>query len=91
MKLAVIGTGNMGGAIARGLIASGSWQVGDLICTAKTDSGIARIQATLPGVQATRDNRQAAAEADIILLALRRCVAVLDRWVLKLVGFCWMK
>lgn len=71
MKLAVIGTGNMGGAIARGLIASGSWQAGDLICTVKTDSGLARLQATLPGVQSTKDNRQAAAEADIILLAVK--------------------
>ena len=64
MKLAIIGTGNMGGAIARGLIASDSWQAADLICTAKTDSSISRIQATLPGVQATRENRMAASEAD---------------------------
>lgn len=71
MKLAIIGTGNMGGAIARGLIASGTWQAADLICTAKSDSGLARIQATLPGVQATRDNRLAAREADIIILAVK--------------------
>lgn len=71
MKLSIIGTGNMGGAIARGLIASGTWQAADLICTAKSDSGIARIQATLPGVQATRDNRLAAREADIVLLAVK--------------------
>lgn len=61
----------MGGAIARGLIASGTWQAADLICTAKSDSGIARIQATLPGVQATRDNRLAASEADIVILAVK--------------------
>lgn len=61
----------MGGAIARGLIASGTWQTADLICTAKSDSGIARIQATLPGVQATRENRLAAREADIIILAVK--------------------
>ena len=71
MKLAIIGTGNMGGAIARGLIASGTWQTADLICTAKTDSGLARIQASLPGVQATRDNRLAASKADIIILAVK--------------------
>ncbi len=61
----------MGGAIARGLIASGTWQAADLICTAKTDSGIARIQATLPGVLATRDNQLAAREADIVILAVK--------------------
>ena len=71
MKLAIIGTGNMGGAIARGLISAGTWRAGDLICTAKTDASLARIQATLPGVQTTRDNRQAASEADIILLAVK--------------------
>ena len=61
----------MGGAIARGLIASGTWQAADLICTAKSDSGLARIQATLPGVQASRDNRLAAREADVIILAVK--------------------
>ena len=61
----------MGGAIARGLIASGSWQAADLICTAKSDSGLARIHASLPGVQATRDNPLAASEADIIILAVK--------------------
>ena len=71
MKLAIIGTGNMGGAIARGLIASASWQASDLICTAKTDAGLSRIRTTLPGVQATQDNKQAASGADIILLAVK--------------------
>ncbi len=71
MKLAIIGTGNMGGAIARGLIASGSWQAADLVCTAKTDSSIARILATLPGVQASRNNRLAARGADIVILAVK--------------------
>ncbi len=71
MKLAIIGTGNMGGAIARGLIASGTWQASDLICTAKSDSGLVRIQSALPGVQASRDNRLAAREADIIILAVK--------------------
>ena len=61
----------MRGAIARGLIASRTWQAADLICTAKSDSGIARIQATLPGVQASRDNRLAAREADIIILTIK--------------------
>ena len=71
MKLAIIGTGNMGGAIARGLIAAGTWQATNLICTAKSDEGLERIQSTLPGVEATKDNRQAAAGADIILLAVK--------------------
>ena len=71
MKLAIIGTGNMGGAIARGLIASGAWEAGNISCTVKTAAGLARIQAVLPGVQATTDNRQAASEADIILLAVK--------------------
>ena len=71
MKLAIIGTGNMGGAIARGLIDSGTWEAGNISCTVKTAAGLARIQASLPGVQATTDNRQAASMADIILLAVK--------------------
>ena len=58
MKLAIIGTGNMGGAIARGLIASGTWQAGNLICTAGSDAGLERVQSSLPGVLVSRDNRQ---------------------------------
>lgn len=71
MKLAIIGTGNMGGAIASGLIASGSWEAANLTCTTKTEHSRARLQALLPGVQATTDNRRAASEADIILLAVK--------------------
>ena len=71
MKLAIIGTGNMGGAIARGLIAAGAWDAGNLICTAKTDAGMARLQASLTGVQATKNNHEAASKADIILLAVK--------------------
>ena len=71
MKLAIIGAGNMGSAIARGLIASGTWQAANLICTVKSNAGLARVQSSLPGVLVSRDNRQAAAEADIILLAVK--------------------
>ena len=71
MKLAIIGTGNMGGALARGLIASGTWRAGNLICTTGSDAGLERVQSSLPGVLVSRDNRQAAAEADMILLAVK--------------------
>ena len=69
MKLAIIGTGNMGGAIARGLLASDSWQAEDILCTARTDSTLEALSAQ--GLHATTDNGAAASQADIVLLAVK--------------------
>ena len=43
MTIAIIGTGNMGGAIMRGLIKSGTCRPEDFICTAKTDATLDKI------------------------------------------------
>lgn len=71
MTIAIIGTGNMGGAIARGLIRSGMCKPEDIICTAKSDATLDKLRSYNEALQLTRDNREAANKADIIILAVK--------------------
>lgn len=71
MKIAIIGTGNMGGAIMRGLIKSGTCRPEDFICTAKSETTLDKIRAYNPNIRTSHDNASAVAEADIIVLAVK--------------------
>ena len=71
MKIAIIGSGNMGGAIARGLLSSGIANPADLACSAKTDRNLASLRQEFPGVVTTFDNKEAVEDADIIILAVK--------------------
>ena len=71
MKIAIIGTGNMGGAIMRGLIKSGICRPEEFICTARTETTLDKIRGYAPGIRTTKDNASAVAEADIIVLAVK--------------------
>ena len=71
MRIAIIGTGNMGGAIVHGLIQSAACRPEDIICTAKSESTLQRIRLRYPSSQVTKDNVIAASEADIIILAVK--------------------
>ena len=71
MKVAIIGAGNMGGAIAAGLAKGKLVQSSDIICTARTQATLNKIKAIDPEIVATNDNAFAAKEADIIILAVK--------------------
>ena len=71
MKIAIIGTGNMGGAIMRGLIKSGICRPEEFICTARTETTLDKIRGYAPGIRTTRDNASAVSEADIIILSVK--------------------
>lgn len=71
MTIAIIGTGNMGGAIMRGLIKSGICRPEEFICTARTETTLDKIHGYAPGIRTTRDNASAVSEADIIILAVK--------------------
>lgn len=68
-RLAFIGAGMMGEALARGLIASG-WEPGDLVLADVRPERVEEISSTL-GAQATTDPVRAAASADGVLLAVK--------------------
>ena len=69
MKIAVIGAGNMGGALIKGWAKAGL--TADLIITAQTQETLNRYTQVYPGIASTLDNVVAAAEADIVVLAVK--------------------
>ena len=71
MKIAIIGTGNMGGAIMRGLIKSGTCRPEEFICTARSEATLDKIRGYAPSIGTSHDNASAVAEADIIIWAVK--------------------
>ena len=56
MKIAILGAGNMGSAIACGLVRSGKFQAEEIVCTARTETTLERLRTQCPGVRTTTDN-----------------------------------
>lgn len=75
MKTAVIGSGNMGGAIARGLVRGAVISAADLICTARTEATLEKMKQFDSEISVTTDNARAAAQADILILAVKPWLA----------------
>ena len=71
MTIAIIGTGNMGGAIMRGLVQSGTCRPEKLICTAKSEATRNKIREYNVSIRVSGDNASSVAEADIIILAVK--------------------
>lgn len=69
MKIAVIGAGNMGGALIKGWAKSGLTT--DLIITAQTKKTLDRFAQDYPDITTMLDNVAAVAEADIVVLAVK--------------------
>lgn len=69
MKIAVIGCGNMGGALVKGWAKAG--MSANLIVTARTQETLDSISKACPDINAMPDNQQAAAEADVVVLAVK--------------------
>lgn len=73
MKVTVIGSGNMGGALIRGLYKaseSGKAEI-QISATAKTQETLDSIKADCPKVITSLDNEKAVQDADIIILAVK--------------------
>lgn len=71
MKVAIIGAGNMGGAIARGL-AKGTIIREEDICVSNPSRGkLDALVAEFPALQVTHSNVEAAAGADVVVLAVK--------------------
>lgn len=71
MKIAIIGTGNMGGAIAKGLIKSGTCIPEEITCTAKSEITLNKLRGYNPALQVTHDNKEAVQGADIVILSVK--------------------
>lgn len=72
MRIAIIGCGNMGGAIARGLAADKEFSSHNTITVAnRSQEKLTRIQAEFPDLSTTTSNVTAAGDADIVILAVK--------------------
>ena len=71
MRIAIIGTGNMGGAILRGLIKAGACRPEEFVCTAKSEATKNKLREYNDVIRVVDDNAAAVAEADIIVLAVK--------------------
>ncbi|MGF7140470.1 pyrroline-5-carboxylate reductase [Roseimarinus sediminis] len=68
-KIAVLGAGNLGFSIAKGLISSGAISSKDLILTEKNPQ---RLESLInDGYQALDDNRAAVAQSDLVMLVVK--------------------
>jgi len=68
-KIAIIGGGNLGSAIAEGLLNSKFCKATDIIITKRNTSTLKSIQAR--GVKVTSDNNDAVSRSEIIILAVK--------------------
>ena len=71
MTIGIIGAGNMGGAIARGIAAGGNIAVADITVTSPNRHGeLDALKADFPDLCVATDNRQATG-ADVIIVAVK--------------------
>ena len=68
MKVTVIGSGNMGGALIRGWHKAGGIEI---TATAHTQTTLDKVAADCPGIKVTTDNAFAVKDADIVVLAVK--------------------
>jgi pyrroline-5-carboxylate reductase len=71
MKIAIIGAGNMGGAIALGLVKSKFCAPQEIWCTAKHSLTLERLQELCPEFHTSMSNLEACELADVIILAVK--------------------
>ena len=71
MKLAVIGSGNMGGAIAKGLAKGNIFKASDITCTAQSDATLNKMLEADNNFVVTHNNAEAVKDADIVIIAVK--------------------
>ena len=71
MKIAIIGAGNMGGAIARGLAKGSIIRTEDICVSNPSQAKLDALKMEFPAMQITSNNAEAVREADIVLLAVK--------------------
>lgn len=71
MKIAIIGAGNMGGSIARGLAKGSIVSASDITVSNPSQGKLDKLKAEFPALQVTNSNQEAAAGASMIILAVK--------------------
>ena len=71
MKTAILGAGNMGGSIARGLAKGSIIPASDIIVSNPSQGKLDALKAEFPALQTTHDNQEAVTGAEFIILAVK--------------------
>ncbi|MDR0700547.1 MAG: pyrroline-5-carboxylate reductase [Tannerella sp.] len=71
MKIAIIGAGNIGGAIARGLGNNTIVKPSDIYCSDPSTEILYKIKEVNKDIRTTTDNTKAVMEADIVIVAVK--------------------
>ena len=71
MKFAIIGAGNMGGALARGLALGTIVRTEDICVSNPSDGKLKSLKESFPAMRVTNDNRACIKGADVIVLAVK--------------------
>lgn len=71
MKIAIIGAGNMGGALARGLALGTLMQTSKIYLSNPSTPKLEALKREFPEINITTDNREAARVADIVVIAVK--------------------
>ena len=71
MKLSIIGAGNMGGAIARGLKSSSLIKASDICCSDISQETLNKIKKDIADINITTNSIDAVKNADIIIVAVK--------------------
>lgn len=71
MKIAIIGAGNMGGAIARGLAQGTHVKAGDIIVSNRGTQKLEELKADFPEIKITQNNQEAVDNAEMVILAVK--------------------
>ena len=71
MKIAIIGAGNMGGALARGLAKGTLISTSDIYVANPSTAKLEALKAEFPTINTTTSNTEAVAAADMVVLAVK--------------------
>lgn len=71
MKIAIIGAGNMGGAVLRGIIASGNFSGAEIVATVKSEKSRRELAGSVKEAVVLTDNGKAVENADIVIYSVK--------------------
>ncbi|HEY5570294.1 MAG TPA: pyrroline-5-carboxylate reductase [Bacteroidales bacterium] len=71
MKVTIIGVGNIGGAIARGLVKGGTYNASDITISDLVQNNLDKLKAFDPGFTISASNSLAIKEADVVIVAVK--------------------
>lgn len=71
MKVAIIGAGNIGGAIACGLAKGSMFEPQNILCTTRSEESLEKLRKQNPSLTLSHDNVRVAQEADIIVIGVK--------------------